>query len=101
MSKFKIGDTAIYLTDETEVEVEILKTPLNITFSENGLQKYSKHFPISQNNFDYKVVSVFDNIIYAPEFKLFRKNSKPYFAAKLNKLERKINRGFFARIFNK
>jgi rRNA processing protein Krr1/Pno1 len=98
MSKFKIGDKAIYLTDEIEVEVEIYRIP------QDQIELLAREKPevrfLLPELFKIQIV-IKDRIKYVEEQTLFEKNSEEYIIAKLNKLERKINRGFFARIFNR
>jgi hypothetical protein len=101
MSKFKIGDKAIYLIDEIEVEVEILRTP---QAEEKCMKDIVKSCPelyhYCPDLFKTQII-IEDRIKYVKNRTLFEKNSQEYIIAKLNKLEREINRGFFARIFNK
>ena len=94
MNKFKIGDKAIYLTDDQEVEVEIL-----------DIIEYPHELWLGNRLMHYRIIK--ECIVdYIGRDNIFKKNSKPYFAAKFNKLEKEVQelkkpKGFFARIFNK
>tara|TARA_R110000851_G_C12661066_1_gene521424 strand:+ start:56 stop:346 length:291 start_codon:yes stop_codon:yes gene_type:complete len=94
---FKTGDKAIYLTDEIEVEVEIYKEPSTCGMERSLLKYYAPSF---LDLIHYRII-IDNKIICAAPSLLFKENSEEYIIARLNKLERKANRGFFARIFNK